>query len=150
MSLFSRQNHRQQLLASLQKNYCAQVLLAKQIKTQAETARYRCFKDGLLALANAETKQAEIIQELLKNLGVTVPKEIPACHVEQSQNLFQALSRDLELERENFWQYHEQLHEAEAADIGGLIQTLNQLREQELEHRKTLFYLLQRMNPYQI
>ncbi len=149
MALLSKKNYREQFIKQLQEDYINELQLAEQMKLHAEAARYEHYKEKLLSLAESERKHAEIIKQLLEKLNAEVPREIPSVHEDTDRNLFEALKRDYEMDHEDYWEYYDLLHEAEEEGLVDFLPILNKLREDEYQHRETLLYLLQKLNPYQ-
>ena len=150
MGLFHQKDHRQELIDRLKEDYINELQLSEQLKHHAGTARYQQFRDKLSSLAESEKKQAAIIKEILEKLGAEAPKEIPPVSIEKDRNLFQALSRDLEMDNQDYSHYYQRLFEAETEGLTEILPTLNQLRKEEDEHRQTLRSILQKLNPYQV
>ena len=111
---------------------------------------YLLSKSLFFKLSKSEKDQAKVIKELLENLGAEVPSEIPLVAKEKERNLFEALNRDLEMDHQDYFHYYERIYEAEEKGITAILPVLNKLREDEEEHRQTLLYILQRLNPYQV
>jgi len=150
MGLFQKKDHRQELINRLKEDYINELQLSRQMKNHAETARYKQYKEKLYQLSKSEKEQAEVIKGLLEKLGAETPSEIPSITKEKERNLFEALSRDLEMDHQDYFHYYERIHEAEQGGLIEILPILNKLREDENEHRQTLMYILQRLNPYQI
>jgi|GEM_PF-4519909 rubrerythrin len=148
MGLLGKKNVREQFIRQLQNDYINELQLSEQMKRHAEAARYRQYREKLLYLAEREKKHAEIIKNLIEKLGGEVPKEIPPVSEETNRNLFEALKRDFEMDHEDYWEYYNLLYEAEEEGLVDFLPTLNQLRDEEYEHRETLLFLLQKLNPY--
>ena len=149
MGLLDAADHRKKFIKQLQEDYINEMQLSEQMKLHAQAARYKQYREKLLYLSEAERKHAEIIKQLLEKLGAEVPKDIPSVHEDTDRNLFEALKRDLEMDHEDYWEYYELIHDAEEEGLVDFLPVLNQLREDEYQHRETLLYLLQKLNPYQ-
>jgi len=150
MGIFQKKDHQQELINRLKEDYINELQLSKQMKNHAETARYKHYKDKLYHLSKSEKNQANVLKELLENLGAEVPNEIPQVAKEKERNLFEALNRDLEMDHQDYFHYYERIYEAEEKGLTGILPILNKLREDEEEHRQSLLYILQRLNPYQV
>jgi len=149
MALLGSKDHREEFIKKLQEDYINEMQLSEQMRLHAQAARYKQYQEKLKYLSEAEKKHAEIIKQLIEKLGGDVPTEIPSVHEDTDRNLFEALKRDYEMDHQDYWEYYELLHEAEREGLVDFIPVLNQLRVDEYEHRETLLYLLQKLNPYQ-
>jgi rubrerythrin len=150
MALFQKKDHRELLVEKLKEDYLNEIQISKQMKLHAESARYNHYRDQLLYLSELEKKQAGIIKELLEKLDSKVPEKIPSVKPVTDRNLFEALNRDLEMDHEDYIHYYDRIRQAEEGGFTDLLPTLNKLREDESEHRKTILSILQRLNPYQV
>lgn len=127
------------------RRYVEEARHAEQLKVHAEEMHYPQFRDSLLRIANEKHQHAERIAQKILALGGGLPAvpELPTTH----QNSWRRLMTALEEENRSADSLAEELREL-APDQADVIDLLQQIAEEQKNHRDEIRDMLMRSDPF--
>ncbi len=149
-SLDSRVSAERALLEALQHDYLEEQQVSEVLERESERIPYAHLRQKLLEIAAREKQHAELLAAKIQELNGRVPERAQARKAEresQSDLTTLDLLTMLQEEKEESIEYLKTAHlakEAGKAEWSGLLQ---QIAEEERQHRRELIDVLTRLNP---